>query len=573
MAAASAAAHPPDRQGREGAHVLYIWGSSGEQGRVLLDGAALNAPLHLGGVLAPIDPELVEIAEPRSGGASPRFDGGTTQVMDFITRPARADRFRAWLEVDPLAGRAGFETPMGGRGAVLAGARRVNAGLVERVTGRSFGYGYADALVRTDWPLASAGDLSATLFVTDESVTIPRDFGEDRAAWTNLAGSLRWDRETGASGSGIRLSWGQASAELPLLTAPAAHGRSDLGRIALDASHTWRRGGWQSAVGLEAERLGFARRERVGSGGTACASDAACYDDAIGVVSPWGEVALQPGARLRIAGGARLAYNTRLGRVDPLPRASITVLVGEATALTASAGRYSRATLLVPGGGSLLADTGTTGTPRAAVARATHAELSVARRSPGTAAGVTLFVRRHHPLLDTGGHTTPGLDAWWARNSATSAVTVAWSFARLGSAAASAGDRHVLAATWSRAAGLLRLHLSSAWAHGLPYVSFVLDDPETSVAEVLDPGAADEPPRAATTEPPADYVRLDATVSASWTLDLGGRPTTLAPYIKVLNALARRDALFWFQDSGDAGGVRPLARMPLVPALGLRWVF
>ena len=170
------------------------------------------------------------------------------------------------------------------------------------------------------------------------------------------------------------------------------------------------------------------------------------------------------------------------------------------------------------------------------------------------------------------GHTTPGLDAWWARSGPASAATVAWSFARLGPGAGSARDRHMLAATWSRSAGPLRLHLSSAWARGLPYVAFVLDDPETRVEAVFDPSVDAEGP-GSTARPPGDYVRLDASVSASWTIDLRGRPTTFAPYVKVLNALARRDALFWFQDAGDDAAVRPLARMPLVPALGLRWTF
>src|SRR5690606_33031598 len=100
----------PQPDGGRNAHVLYIWGSSGERGRVLIDGASLNGPLHLGGMLPPVDPELLSAAELRSGGVSPRHDGGTTYVMDFATRPARADGMRVSGEADLLTGRVAFET-------------------------------------------------------------------------------------------------------------------------------------------------------------------------------------------------------------------------------------------------------------------------------------------------------------------------------------------------------------------------------------------------------------------------------------------------------------------------------
>src|SRR5690606_14635626 len=46
-------------------HTLYVWGSSADRGRVLLDGASLNAPLHLGALLPPLDPAIVATANMR----------------------------------------------------------------------------------------------------------------------------------------------------------------------------------------------------------------------------------------------------------------------------------------------------------------------------------------------------------------------------------------------------------------------------------------------------------------------------------------------------------------------------
>ena len=48
----------------------------------------------------------------------------------------------------------------------------------------------------------------------------------------------------------------------------------------------------------------------------------------------------------------------------------------------------------------------------------------------------------------------------------------------------------------------------------------------------------------------------------------------LTPYVKVLNALDRRDALFYhFDRNAERPDTRPLAPLPLLPILGLEWKF
>ncbi len=73
--------------------------------------------------------------------------------------------------------------------------------------------------------------------------------------------------------------------------------------------------------------------------------------------------------------------------------------------------------------------------------------------------------------------------------------------------------------------------------------------------------------------PEEDFLRLD--LEAAWPIEptLGGRTTQLRPYVKVLNALDRRDALFYYFDRWRGDRADPLAHRPLLPLLGLEGRF
>lgn len=54
---------------------------------------------------------------------------------------------------------------------------------------------------------------------------------------------------------------------------------------------------------------------------------------------------------------------------------------------------------------------------------------------------------------------------------------------------------------------------------------------------------------------------------------MGGHTWQVRPYVRLLNALDRRDALFYTFQPWRSEGVRPLAGRPLVPLLGVAVVF
>ena len=76
----------------------------------------------------------------------------------------------------------------------------------------------------------------------------------------------------------------------------------------------------------------------------------------------------------------------------------------------------------------------------------------------------------------------------------------------------------------------------------------------------------------ATRGPREPYVRLDASISHSWQVSFAGAEGELTPYVKVINALDRRDGLFYRPDeTGDEPDV--VAAIPILPVLGLQWNF
>jgi hypothetical protein len=70
------------------------------------------------------------------------------------------------------------------------------------------------------------------------------------------------------------------------------------------------------------------------------------------------------------------------------------------------------------------------------------------------------------------------------------------------------------------------------------------------------------------------FIRLDAQIARSWQSDWRGYAFTVTPYLKVLNALNRRDALFYHFDRGSATPEpRAIAAVPLLPVFGVEWRF
>ena len=66
-------------------------------------------------------------------------------------------------------------------------------------------------------------------------------------------------------------------------------------------------------------------------------------------------------------------------------------------------------------------------------------------------------------------------------------------------------------------------------------------------------------------------MRLNLRATARFDTRLFGRPTTFFPYIRVINALDRPDAIFYPFDRAPDPEPRAFGAVPFLPVIGLEW--
>jgi hypothetical protein len=599
---------------------LFVWGAGEERDRVVLDGATLSAPLHLGGLLPAFDPELID-ARSQTAGTSPRYDGATGEVLELTTRaPSRGSR-RFWGSADLLTSRVGAELPLGDSGSLLVGGRHVNDRVLSRLTGTSLGYSYDDALARLSLGAPISGRLMATVFGSDEALRLPRDLGTDRAAWRNRAASLTWRSQGDGGARGIQVATSQAMMDLPMLSTTGGHLRSDIGRTSLLAEQSWVREKSAMELGAQIERLTFRRDARITSGGApnvlplslggvpvgdvftvhgeSCPIDGQCASATATAASLYGGFQRTLSEKVELSTGLRLNTHTNAaGRSSLmlLPRLALESELTSRTIARVSFGRFSqldglfRNELGAPplGFGATGSSAGSPAdvTPTLPPSRltamivrseATELELELERRMGRSTVIVGAFAHRlgAERLLQVGASRSAGLEATWTHqakrlNTALDYALVRRTFDEVAFGEERSRTAHLISATADATAGRARLSVSASYAQGLPFSSIALEGPESAREGIgtLDDAGADAPPM---TPPDRPYVRLDVTASTTWCLCPGERRWSLVPYVRLVNALDRRDALFYYHDGSLDGRTRRLAALPALASVGLRW--
>ncbi len=169
----------------------------------------------------------------------------------------------------------------------------------------------------------------------------------------------------------------------------------------------------------------------------------------------------------------------------------------------------------------------------------------------------------------------PNVTAWLG-------YSLAWFWygnTQVGSSTGEFTGRHLLTAGLTGGvAGPIGVDLRVSFSDGLPYTS--VDFASDAALEAPGRGTSLSNSGEATSGGPAlaggpadGFLRLDAEIHADLVPVWGGRSFALRPYLKVLNALARRDALFWYFAPWRDPEVQPLADLSLVPVVGLEWRF
>jgi hypothetical protein len=569
---------------------LYVRGSSANLQLVLLDGAPVYAPFHMGGLIDTFESDVVGSARLYLGGAPARYDGGLSYVMDLTTRSGRDHPAAAGM-VDMVSASGRVEGPVGAA-RYLGSVRTVHGGTFSQLSGRPFPYDFADGLFRLDIPLPEGG-ISTTLFANGEGVRMDSAVsgGGDQARWGNLAGSLRYRGRFEGADVEMTLAAGRYDADLPLRYGTRGFqlvGRSDRMRAGVDFTRrdgdvllrygaSFERTWMQHVAAEQLRRLLLAEASGTSAGG---------YLD-----GTW-----QAGSRVVLRGGVRADAFSVGGVATLAPRASATVLVGDGAALTLAGGRYHQYVRVPPPlrrGMPLgnFVDSARLPT-QLAVAGATHLSLGLDQQmGGGVRLGLEGFYKRYAGLpspqsVDTMSSTahSSGLDVWVRRTSGGLtgwfgySLNWAWSSelgstvsdAFVGRQTVSAGVRGV---AWKRSVVGVRV------AYGAPVTSQALrNEPDGGLGSGSIPSTPQNSGADLDTDAPLStfsnaFLRVDAEISRTWTPRVGGHVTEVTPYLRVINALDQRDGFFYrYSETGDGeGGVQPLGSVPLVPVFGVSW--
>jgi hypothetical protein len=574
--------HPPV----DPTDVLYVRGAPADLKLVLLDGAPVYTPFHVAGLLDSFEVDVLRSASLHLGGAPARYDGGLSYVMELNTRSGRSGHARSSGSVDMMSARATVDGSAGDRVRYLAAGRGIHGLGVSPWISGGFPYSYSEGLLRMDAELARDHVLSVTAFRNREGVSVDSVGQPGRhAGWGNRAASLRYRGRIAGRDGELTAAYGGYDATLPVAGGRAFPASGGTDRLRLTADIVEGGAALQMRYGASFDHLVLSRRAP-GPGGPArfpgtesqlAGASAGGYLEAAWQVSP----------RVRLRGGGRTDLFLTENTPRLAPRLAATWMLSERAALTAAAGKYHQYVRAV-GGESL-------GLPAAlAVGQATHLNLTLHQSmDDGLRLGVEGFFKTFEgPDASLDESYASGLDLWVRRDEGRFrgwlgySLSWVWSHGHLATeTGVHTGDsfagRQILSAGMSGPLGRLAdVELRAAYGAGLPFTAipvsvnapaFGLDNRRYMEMSGPTQGLADtQPMPGAPMEP---YLRLDLGLSRAVHTRLNGSPVHFTPYLRVLNSLDRRDALFYWYDRNSEHGPRAIAALPVVPIVGMSWRF
>ncbi|HSJ25918.1 MAG TPA: TonB-dependent receptor [Longimicrobiales bacterium] len=575
--------------------VLYVRGGATDLKLVLMNGAPVYAPFHIGGLINALDARVLRSASLYLGGAPSRLDGGLSYILELESRSGRDRRLHGEVAVDMLAGRGMLEGPLGPHASFLVAGRGVHGSGTPAWMMDEFPYSYGDGLGRVDVRLAPEHTVTGTYFWNSEEVRLDTiGAARERAAWGNRAGSVRYRGTYGDLGVLGTVAMGQFRTTLPLggIRPLLTEGTATRGRVGVDFERPL--GHVRLFWGGMTERIEFeyrafpqgAHRDSSIVRNVARGDNGGLYVDALFNVLP----------RLTVRGGVRADVFAHTDDVQFAPRAAATLLLTDRAIITLSAGQYrqyirtpERSLVFLPNLPPDSADG-----PPLTVAEAAHVVLTLTQDlGDGVRFGVEGFFKEF-----TGLHAAPqrktetsGVDLWVRRASGSLVGWLGYSLAWVWTVDADrprgseefAGRHLVTSGLSGPLMGSGAFEIRASYGAGLPFTA-VPEPPIASPGFSVSPASAhgsslpslaaagnpDVPAMA--TEPHDPFLRIDAQVSHTFSGAVRRTEFQFTPYLRIINALNRRDAIFYHYDA-KAGRAEPLAGLPVMPILGAEWRF
>ena len=590
--------------------VLFMRGSTTDLKLVLLDGAPVYTPFHLGGLLSSFDTPALGAAVLHTGGAPARYDGGLSYILDLHTRPSRRDRLHMRGGLDLISGSIAADGPIGERVGFAVSSRSLHDYGASVLGGRHTPYGYRDALVRIDTRLSEGHRLSATAFWNGESVLLNPDQNStdpsgslvvpEDAGWGNHALVLTYRGELGEVALGATASASGYQAELPLrpsqdglipptdndgLIAGAETGRL---RLALDGSAPLGRSRLRFGAMLDRTETRYSARRFTGIGPGIGAEQEADGLAAGSYVD--GVRNLAPGLDLR-AGLRADAFSTE-SDVRLAPRIALHWSLSAEALLTVAAGRYHQFSRVSDQQVDLVVSEGTLDSTETllTVATADHVAVSLDQQLNGRVRlGIEGFWKEFIGLGASGGDVlhSSGIDLQVLHQSTPVTAWLGYNLSWFWSGAGGFGETSKFAGRQLLSAGLRGSDeawtggaITISYSAGLPYTSIPFgsrgaQDASTAETTFLPPlpGELAQEDPAFSGRPDDGFLRLDVELFTRFTARISGHDFDVRPYLRVINALDQRDALFYYFEPWRDEGLRPLAQRSFLPVLGMEWRF
>jgi hypothetical protein len=309
------------------------------------------------------------------------------------------------------------------------------------------------------------------------------------------------------------------------------------------------------------------------------------------VAGVYAEASVNPGRRLRLRGGVRADVFSVQPGVVLAPRFAATFLITDRASLTLAAGKYRQ---YVQDEEEALAPIGAPLPPAGKqqeliVASASHLVLALDQQlGEGFRLTVEGFYKGFEGLPNSvdGKAEASGVDLWVRRNEGSFQGWFGYSLAWIWSDDDdSSSPTHLFAGRQLLTAGLNGpvigrgvFDVRVSYGSGLPFAAIPEPEAATPVFGVgfrppASAVATSEPLPAIPNAPDQPYLRVDAQVGRTWRGEWRGVAFELTPYVKILNALNRRDGIFYYYDRGAGSQARALADLPVLPIVGLDWKF
>lgn len=355
---------------------LWTRGSRWTDTRVTFDGLPLFSPLHVGGVFAGIDPDVIGSAFFLPGVRPASSGEGDAATLDLSSRPAPEPGLHGLTELSVISARAVLEHGTVGTGPswVLA-VRRSYVDLATALLASlrndstlSVPYAFTDVAGRLDLPLGGARALEVSGLLAEDGLrgTVPHLLQRSRGHWGDALvratlvtplGHLIARFTTGVSRYNVQIDdtsavpggSGSFDVPYPARTQSAIQYVLFGGTIAPAAGDVWA-AGYQVTF----QRLNYAGTDPTSYPDSALTPPARAFTGSTNVVALWGERRWRPFGRVTLRPGLRVELGPALANAPSVrlaPRLEGRYVVGSAITFSAGYGRtYQYAQAVGPSG-------------------------------------------------------------------------------------------------------------------------------------------------------------------------------------------------------------------------------